>query len=138
MWPLTAKEINQEIQGSAVCDKGLISDGFHTFNELYEMQLALTVALFKQLHKLNSIKERTWRGLWKSKLHFDSTMFEGFFIVGMSDEPKTIGIGVKASFITFHYPLPAWDLFDMCDELPNAPEWDGHTEKDVLERLKYL
>lgn len=88
---------------------GETSDGYHTFNELYEHRHAL----FSNL------------ATWKSRLHADGTMFEGWFIAG-KDTPK--------GQVTYHIPLRLWDAFKV-PELPNTPEWDGHTSNDVIERL---
>lgn len=116
-----------------------ISDGYHTFQELYDMRLALTVAAFKAV-------DRKWHAqwkmtgahhrrpfktpIWRSHKHSDDTMFEGMFIVGYA----------QANFlqITFHYHDEHWDKFDFCNTLDKAPEWDGHTDKDVIERLLAL
>lgn len=113
-----------------------ISDGFHTFGELYEFRCALTNALFKQLFfKAYELSRNNEFGpfinpIWKSRLHSDGSMFPGFFIVGYSFIP--------GKMITFHYPESAWNLFDCAQILEKAPEWDGHTSADVLERIKNL
>ena len=44
---IKADQINQEIQSSGV-DTNLISDGFHSFGDLYEHRVALTAALFNE------------------------------------------------------------------------------------------
>lgn len=99
--------------------KGDISDGYHTFNELYDHRAALTAALFKSLPSDT---------VYKSKKHHDGTMYDGMFIVGANFP----GIGA----ISYHYDLdPWWDVFNI-REVENAPEWDGHTPNDVIERLK--
>ena len=99
--------------------KGDISDGYHTFNELYDHRAALTAALFKSLPS---------DMVYKSKKHHDGTMYDGMFIVG-TNLPD---IGA----ISYHYDLdPWWDIFNI-REVENAPEWDGHTPNDVIERLK--
>lgn len=134
---MCTRQINENIaewkDGGALHNAKDISDGFHTFGELYEFRLALTVALFKQI-----ARDKTHRGqpnpTWRSKLHSDGTMFDGFFIVGM-DTWTNEG---ELRQITFHYTIEAWDLFDFAEVLEKAPEWDGHTSKDVLERLKAL
>ena len=95
-------------------DKGEVSDGYHTFNELYEHRHAL----FANLVKLNP-------NTWKSKLHDDGTMFDGWFIAG---------IELKEGVITYHIPLRLWDLF-RCQEIEKSPKWDGHSSNDVVERL---
>lgn len=99
--------------------KGDISDGYHTFNELYDHRAALTAALFKSLPS---------DMVYKSKKHHDGTMYDGMFIVG-ANLPD---IGA----ISYHYDLDQWwDIFNI-REVENAPEWDGHTPNDVIERLK--
>jgi hypothetical protein len=49
-----------------------------------------------------------------------------------------MGIGTaKGEQISYHLPMSKWEE---CDVLirDRAPEWDGHTSNDVLERLKQL
>lgn len=66
---------------------------------------------------------------WKSKFHHDGSMFDGMFIVG---------VNTPQGQATYHYNIkPYWDYFDVT-ELPNAPEWDGHTPDDALKRLRSL
>lgn len=40
--------------------------------------------------------------------------------------------------ISYHLPLSKWDECAFANEFEKAPEWDGHTSNDVLERLKQL
>lgn len=98
---------------------GDTSDGYHTFNELYDHRA-----------KLFSVIVRSYRSrCWKSKLHHDGTMYDGMFIVGI-DTPDG-----QASY---HYDIdPYWDMFD-CKELENAPEWDGHTPEQAINRIVSL
>lgn len=70
---------------------------------------------------------------WKSKLHFDGTMFNNSFIVGMTIQK----IDTTIEYITYHLPLDWWDKFNVM-ELRVAPPWDGHTGKNVIERLVKL
>lgn len=95
---------------------GETSDGFHTFNELYHHRAVLF-----------SVIVRCFRDFaWKSKLHADGTMFDGYFIVGVTT-PK--------GEATYHYAIdPYWDMFN-CVELERAPQWDGHTPADAIERI---
>lgn len=98
---------------------GETSDGYHTFNELYHHR----AVLFSVVVALNS--ERAW----KSKLHNDGTMYDGMFIVGV-DTPQ--------GQATYHYDMePYWDMF-WCKELERAPEWDGHTPDEAIERIGSL
>ena len=98
---------------------GNTSDGYHTFNELYDHRA-----------KLFSVIVRSYSSLcWKSKHHHDGTMYDGMFIVGI-DTPE--------GQATYHYDIdPYWDLFD-CKELDSAPEWDGHTPQQAVERIRSL
>lgn len=93
-----------------------VSDGYHTFGSLYHQRLILFAALVNSHFDIS----------WKSKLHHDGAMpfGGGWFIVGME---------TPAGQYTYHYELKDWDLFH-CKEVDRAPEWDGHTDKDV-ERL---
>lgn len=108
-----------------------VSDGYHTFQQLYDMRLALTIALFKSARRVE-------RGVWRSRLHKDGTMFEGMFIVGITGWAPVGTPGAPAGWITFHYHDEHWDKFDFCDTLDKAPEYDGHTDKEVIERLMKL
>jgi len=94
------------------------SDGYHTFNELYEHRHSLFIALTKAYKNCS----------WKSKFHSDGSMFDGWFIAGIA---TTYGQA------TYHIPMRLWDEFDI-DELPCAPPWDGHTADDVIKRIKTL
>ena len=94
-------------------DIGEFSDGFHTFNSLYHQRLILFAALVNTFPTL----------AWKSHKHSDgeAPFGGGWFIVGV-DTPK--------GPYTYHYEDKDWDLF-RCKEVATAPEWDGHTDKDV-------
>lgn len=104
------------------------SDGYHTFEELYEHRVALFMALCKA--QLNLFYEGLGDKAWKSKHHSDGTMFEGWFIMG-------IGKGAGHQ-ITYHLPIEKWDECEFAEEVVRAPEFDGHTPADVLTRLKNL
>jgi len=90
-----------------------ISDGYHTFGDLYHHRMVLTQCLSEILPKEYS---------WKSKLHEDGTMFEDDFIIGFSR--PDIGD------YSYHYNMKYWDLFDV-KELDHAPKYDGHTPEDI-------
>lgn len=96
-----------------------ISDGYHTFGELYDHRRALTRALTLS-HKGLS---------WRSKAHHpsDGPIFDGYFIVGM----ELPGIGQ----ISYHYKLTHWDDFEGVTVLPHAPKYDGHTPQSTVTSL---
>lgn len=97
-------------------DTGKISDGYHTFDELYEHRVTLFACL----------ANRNKKNAWKSYFHSDGTSYEGWFIAGMT---------LPTGQITYHIPLRDWDRFQV-KEFDRALAWDGHTPNDVLERLR--
>jgi hypothetical protein len=106
-------------------ETGQVSDGYHTFDELYEHRIKLYVALCRVL-ALNSDRNP----VWKSMYHSDGTNYEGWFIMGIYEKP--------GKQITYHLPLIYWDKTFFAKVLDKSPQWDFHTPKDVLERLKRL
>lgn len=101
---------------------GNVSDGYHDFDTLYRHRTALFALLCRTRPDLS----------WRSRQHAlgQGAMFEGMFIAGMS-----LPIGRKIEQITYHLEDETWDWFEGVTVLENAPEWDGHTPDDVLERL---
>ena len=104
-------------EAAGVNDIGDVSDGFHTFNQLYYQRMMLFAVIVKQN------KDRAW----KSLRHEDGELCfgGGWFIVGI-DTPE--------GSYTYHYENKDWDVFD-CVELERSKHWDGHTEKDVTRLL---
>lgn len=115
---LKRQEAICEVAG--VKDIGELSDGFHTFNGLYEQRMILFAALVK------AYKDKAW----KSYRHEDGEYCfgGGWFIVGI-DTPE--------GSYTYHYENKYWDMFD-CADLPRGKHWDGHTEADAETRLMSL
>lgn len=105
---------------AGVDDIGELSDGFHTFNNLYEQRAILFAALVK------AYKDKSW----KSLRHEDGELCfgGGWFIVGI-DTPE--------GSYTYHYENKYWNMFE-CIGLPRAKHWDGHTEADAETRLMSL
>lgn len=102
-------------------DVGETSDGYHTFNELYDHRITLFLALcsYVQVHD---------KYVWRSKLHSDGTAIEGWFVVGIGSRP--------GEQVTYHLPMSRWAETNWIHEFARAPEFDGHTSADVLQRLK--
>jgi len=92
-----------------------VSDGYHTFNELYHHRMILFAVICMAFNKL----------AWKSWHHADGTMFDDYFIVGVTTPEGNY---------TYHYHKDHWPLFDV-KELPLAPEWDGHKPEDITRLL---
>lgn len=97
---------------------GDLSDGYHTYNELYHHRAVLFSVIVNQNKNI----------AWKSKKHHDGTMYDGMFIVG---------VNTPQGQYSYHYDIePYWNMFD-CKELDNAPVWDGHEPKDI-DRLRSI
>jgi len=117
IWNKAQKTINKIVESHKPFDFkfGMVSDGYHTFDELYYHRMILFSVVCNQ----------NAQSAWKSKLHSDGTMFDNYFIVGI-----TTSMGEY----TYHYPIEHWDLFYV-NELDRAPEWDGHEPKDITRLL---
>ena len=106
-----------------------VSDGYHTIAELYDHRVTLWIKFCQEFS--NRLAPPEWeKVVWRSKLHSDGTEFEGWFVLGMFKE--------SGKQMTYHLPNSRWDDTSFADTLDKAPEWDGHTSADVLERLKTL
>lgn len=107
-------------------DMGEVSDGYHTFNELYEYRLLYNAALF------NEFAKQGMYDVHKSKRHSDGEIPFGdpnWFIV-MAELPT--------GQVSNHYEMKDWDKFQV-PEKEFSNKWDGHSPKDVVERLtKFL
>ena len=104
-------------------DKGNISDGYHTFNELYEYRLLYNASMFNEFAK---------QGLYdvhKSKRHSDGTIpfGDGNWFIVQAELPT--------GQISNHYEMKDWELFDV-PEKEKANHYDGHTPQDVTKRLR--
>lgn len=100
--------------------KGELSDGYHTFNDLYYQRCILFATIVNTYSKL----------AWKSYRHENGELCfgGGWFIVGI-DTPE--------GSYTYHYENKYWDLFN-CEELVYGKHWDGHTDKDVTRLLSLI
>lgn len=127
------RAVNNYIKGSGI-DTNKISDGFHTFGELYENRIELFIAFCKLYisHITDNGNIGNSRKVWRSKRHSDGELAfgGGWFVLGLFKE--------KGKQITYHLPEEYWERCDFAQELEKAPEFDGHTSQDVIERLKTL
>ena len=98
-----------------------ISDGNHTFEELYRHRITLFCTLCNLLPEIS----------WKSKKHFDEEndpMFNDSFIAG---------INTPAGVVTYHIKLKYWEIFNI-PELDRAPRYDSYSNEDVIDRVLSL
>lgn len=110
---LMEKAMLQAVHDAGVDDIGKLSDGYHTFDDLYNQRCILFAKL------VEVYKDKAW----KTKRHEDGELcFGGKNFLVCIDTPQ--------GPYSYHYPLKDWDLFK-CKELPKAKHFDGHTSKDV-------
>lgn len=104
---------------------GAISDGYHTFDDLYYFRMLYNAAFF------NLFFENGGR-VFKSPRHSDGKLcFDGGWFIVQAYVP--IGDNEYAQ-ISNHYEMKYWHMFKV-EALDQAEEWDGHSEKDVQDRL---
>lgn len=95
-----------------------VSDGCHTFNELYYHRMVLFSTICNQNKEL----------AWKSYKHSDGEIWDGYFIVGITT-PK--------GDYTYHYKNECWDYFKI-KEVEYAPKYDGHKPEDITRLFSLL
>ncbi len=101
-----------------VANVGEVSDGYHTFNELYHHRMILFSII------CNQNKEKAW----KSWNHADGTMYDDYFIVGIT---------TNEGDYTYHYHKDNWGYFKV-KTIEFAPEWDGHKPEDITRLFSLL
>jgi hypothetical protein len=112
----------QPVQEPVAID-GNTSDGYHTFNELYEFRKAYNAALFNEWAAGGKCSvHKSWR-------HHDNELCFGggwFIVVAVLPQGQ----------ISNHYEAKDWDLFAVPEVERVLFEFDGHTGADVVTRLK--
>lgn len=118
--------LRREVEAGKQID-GSTSDGYHTFNELYEYRKLYNAALFNEWWALRETLYGFQFNVHKSKRHSDGELCfgGGWFIV-----QATLPTGQ----ISNHYKLDDWGLFK-CEEREQADTYDGHSPSDVAIRL---
>lgn len=118
---MTVEEINTLLSDPNF-DTSEISDGFHTFSELYAHRCVLFIALARMLNEFDhSIL------IWRSKNHNDGSTYENWFLLGIHTD-----FGKQ---ISYHIPDKMWEYTKFAQTLEFAPPFDGHTSKDVIARI---
>lgn len=100
-----------------------ISDGHHTFPELYEYRMLYNAAFFNEW----SLRAASVHDVHKSWKHSDGELcFGGGWFIVVAELPT--------GQISNHYKEQFWDLFDIPEkEIPN--EYDEHTPTEAASRL---
>jgi len=103
-------------------DVSQLSDGYHTFAELYEHRHSLMLALMRAQPHI----------CWFSRRHADGELPFG------SGDWFIVGAELPGAPITYHLPVTLYSLAQKtgATELPTGRPWDGHTAADVVQRLR--
>ena len=133
--------INDLIQDGSKRDRidaNDVSDGYHTFGQLYDCRLAYNVALFNEwglehlMYKQgligSNVPIKPKYNVHKSFKHHDGELCFGggwFIVVAV----------LPTGQISNHYKLEDWDLFKIPETEKALVEFDGHTTDDVIDRL---
>lgn len=118
-----ADAINEKIEREK--NPGQVSDGYHTFAELYEFRKVYNAALFNEWARQGLYEvHKSWRH------HDGDWCFGGGWFIVVAILPT--------GQISNHYEAKDWDLFKIQEAITAQYEFDGHTPKDVIERLSKL
>lgn len=102
-----------------------VSDGYHSFEELYTFRKVYNAALFNEWAKQKKFS------VHKSFKHYDGELCFGggwFIVVAL----------LPTGQITNHYESEDWNLFKIPEKEKALFEYDGHTPSDVIYRLSQV
>lgn len=120
---LYVEKILGSIQNKKPVDVGEVSDGYHTFNELYRYRMLYNAAFFNLLARSGQVE------VCKSRRHSDGEKCFG------SDDWFIVMAILPTGQVSNHYESKYWDLFDV-PERETAFEYDGHTPNEAADRLE--
>jgi len=105
-------------------DIGKVSDGYHTFKELYDHRIILFLSLV-DMYLDEALVDAVW-----SDTHHDGEKLDGWLIV-------SVDLGLDFGQVSYHMPEDYRYILEAShiDFVDKAPKWDGHTSEDVLNKL---
>jgi len=106
---------------------GEVSDGYHTFDELYEFRKMYNAALFNE-----------WASQGKYNVHKSFKHEDGEDCFGVPNKWFIVVAQLPTGQISNHYKVADWELFKIPVTTKALFPYDGHTPADVLKRLKNL
>ena len=133
-------------------DRGIslknISDGYHTFQELYDFRLAYNALLFNEwgkdfYHKsggkvnfpINAFDFQKNHIIPKYNVHKSWKHHDGEWCFGKEKEWFIVSAMLPTGLISNHYKAKHWDKFKVPEVDKALFPYDGHTSEDVLDRL---
>lgn len=124
--PVSKEEAINTLIGMDGIDTNKISDGYHTFDDLYKHRIMLYMCVCRLAIETMHFE------CWKSKKHHDGSEYENWFIMGLTS------LNDPTLNVSYHLPMSCFEDCNFAVTLDKAPEWDGHTSMDVLERLSKM
>lgn len=98
---------------------GQVSDGYHTFDELYLHRQVLFAFILKDYASFG----------FRTRLNSEGVGMQGWFIAGLN---------TPVGQVTYHYPESWWKRLSFLRVVERNADYDGHTSEDVVKRLLYF
>lgn len=112
-------------------DSGKVSDGWHTFDELYHYRALYNAGFLNELYVVVEDMKEDWH-IEKSYFEHDGSKCFG------KDDYFVVTCVLPTGQISNHYHGYYWHIFQI-PAVDRAIKWDGHTPAQAAERLeKYL
>lgn len=108
-----------------VGDTNIVSDGYHTFGELYEHRCLLFAWVISAIGA-NSDAYRDL--LFKTRKNSVGVEWVEWFIAG---------INMPEGQVAYHLPMSMWDLVH-APEIDCIDRYDGYTSDDVVKRIRAI
>jgi hypothetical protein len=138
----------QELVNGLAESVSYISDGYHSFSELYEFRKVYNALLFNEWAKNPKLTTEwivNFHGLKEQRVISREFQYEVHKSLRHHDGELCFGGGwfivvavLPSGQISNHYKVEDWDLFQIPEVEKAKYEFDGHTSKDSLERMLKL
>lgn len=126
---MNLQEIQEAVNNLPENQRGLISDGYHTFNELYDHRCMLAVGL-ANMATSEFFVYSPFEQVFKARKHHDGTGYDGWFLLCF--------VTNEGQQISYHLPDKYWGMLWVMSYDVSPVDFDGHTPADVLDRLKVV
>lgn len=140
---MVAHAINNTIKNAKEelgMETDLISDGWHSFGDLYNFRMAYNAIAVNSLYELDVIENGyvAQRPAAKSngyRIHKSWKHHDGEYCFGEEKKWFIVAAKLPTGVITNHYKAEYWDLFKIPEVEKSIFPFDGHTAQDALERI---
>lgn len=132
---------NERVNDNSV---GSITDGYHSFDELYKFRLLYNVLLFNEwgsykqdIHDVNT-GDLIGHDDAKYNVHKSWKHNDGQWCFGKEKERFIVVAMTPDGQVSNHYKAEHWDKFKIPEKEKALFPFDGHTSLDVINRLTKL